>query len=203
MAPRFVFASGVKNRPAFLSPTLFFYLLRRFAVALLCFAVGLLALVYLITLAEVADDLKETGASLEIIARIVLYRLPELAEEIMPFIVLFSAMATLWRLNKSGELIVIKAAGTSAWGILFPLAIGAILTGIFAFSILNPLSAALYSKNRDLMKVWKGGEYKNTLNLSKNGFWLRQFSQDNGHLLTIHAQSIDQENFQLRGGFDP
>lgn len=199
MVPRFAFASRVKNRPTFLSPTLFFYLLRRFAVALVSFAVGLLALVYLITLAEVADDLKETGASLKIIAQIVLYRLPELAEEVMPFIVLFSAMATLWRLNKSGELIVIRAAGISAWGILFPLAIGAILTGVFAFSMLNPLSAVLYSKNTDLMKTWKGGEYENTLNLSENGFWLRQFSPEDGHLLTIHAQSIDQKNFQLQG----
>ena len=190
-----------KKRPkqTSFSSILFFYILKRFSFAFIGFFVGLSGLIYLITLVEVADDLEGTGASFWVISQLVLCRLPELAEEIMPFMVLFSAMATFWRLNKSSELIIIKASGTSVWGILLPFAVGATLIGVLAFSVLNPLSAALHTKNREIMQEYKGGEYNNSLNLSESGLWLRQLNNQDDSLLTIHAKTLDQQTFELSG----
>src|SRR3546814_20633743 len=72
-----------------------------------------------------------------------LLKLPYLSHEVMPFTVLFAAMATFWRLTRSHELVVARAAGVSVWQFLLPVLGSSVVIAGLAVSGLNPLAAAL------------------------------------------------------------
>lgn len=65
---------------------------------------------------------------------------PWIVENIIPFCVLFGSIATLLLLNRRLELVVARAAGVSVWQFLFPASIVALLVGLFAALVFNPLA---------------------------------------------------------------
>ncbi len=72
-----------------------------------------------------------------------LLRAPLMIEETLPFIFLFGVLFALFRLNRRSELIVMRASGYSAWRIVLPAVIIALMSGIFATTLLNPVGSAL------------------------------------------------------------
>src|SRR3546814_1458952 len=68
----------------------------------------------------------------------------------MPFTILFAAMATFWRLTRSHELVVTRAAGVSVWQFLLPVLGSSVVIGMLAVSALNPLASALLSRYESL-----------------------------------------------------
>src|SRR3546814_16061911 len=68
----------------------------------------------------------------------------------MPFTILFAAMATFWRLTRSHELVVTRAAGVSVWQFLLPVLGSSVVIGMLAVSALNPLASALLSRSESL-----------------------------------------------------
>jgi lipopolysaccharide export system permease protein len=102
------------------------------------------ALVYTIDFVELmrrAGDAE--GASAGLMARLALFRAPSLAEQVLPFAVLFGSMAALLQLSRKLELVVARAAGVSAWQFLQPGILVAALIGIISVAAYNPLSAVL------------------------------------------------------------
>ncbi len=75
--------------------------------------------------------------------KITLYRVPYLTERLMPFTVLVGAMSCYLNLSRRLELVIARAAGVSAWQFIAPAIIIALLIGIAATTIYNPLSAAM------------------------------------------------------------
>ena len=63
-------------------------------------------------------------------------------QTVLPFIMLLTAIFTLIGLNRSRELVVMRAAGQSVWQFLRPLGSAAILCGLFAAFVINPLAAS-------------------------------------------------------------
>src|SRR5215469_14185195 len=113
-------------------------------------------------------------------------QLPQTAQEALPFAILFGTMLAFWRLTRSNELIVARAAGISVWQFLTPAVIVALLVGVFAVTIFNPvasLAAARFERlNARILK-----ESSDDLLLSSSGLWLRQ-SDGRRNQLIIHAE---------------
>ena len=59
----------------------------------------------------------------------------------LPFIFLFGGVFCLLRLSESRELVVIRAAGISAWQYLTPLLLTALFLGIAIIATLDPLGS--------------------------------------------------------------
>ncbi|MDX1737898.1 MAG: LptF/LptG family permease, partial [Alphaproteobacteria bacterium] len=57
-------------------------------------------------------------ANMDIILQMSLAKLPLLLQDIFPFVILFGTLIALWRLSKSSELVIARAAGMSVWLIL-------------------------------------------------------------------------------------
>jgi len=57
-------------------------------------------------------------ATFAVVASIAGLRMPFVATQIMPFAILLGGILAFWRLARSSELIVARAAGISAWGFL-------------------------------------------------------------------------------------
>ena len=112
----------------------------------------------------------------------------------MPFCVLIGAMTCYLSLSRRLELVIARAAGMSAWQFVSPALISALLFGIFATVIYNPVSAALQERSRKL----EAEIFQNTqsaIQQTTGGFWVRQRS-NTGEAI-INARSSTEQGMQL------
>ncbi|MCA3262195.1 MAG: LPS export ABC transporter permease LptG [Telmatospirillum sp.] len=178
-----------------LSTTLLSYIGRQFLGALAGFFLLMMALVYMF---EVIELLRRSASRPSVTTQLVLQmaflKLPQMAEELCPFIALFAAMITFWRLTRSHELTVARAAGVSVWQFLLPVVGMAVAYGIFSVAILNPVAAALYGRFERLdVEVMQGRG--NLFALSNAGFWLRQ--NDASGDSVVHARRVSSADMRL------
>src|SRR5271154_3911760 len=91
-----------------------------------------------------------------LLAKISMYRVPQLTERIMPFSVLVGAMSCYLTLSRRLELVVARAAGVSAWQFVAPAMIAAFLFGTVATMIYNPLAAVMHERSKRLESEMMG-----------------------------------------------
>lgn len=171
-----------------LSPTLSLYIGRHFLAAV----AGLLVLlVGLIFLGDSIELMRRAGsrpdATVALVLKMALFRLPNLTEKVLPFAVLFGAMFAFWRLTRSQELIVARAAGVSVWQFLAPPILVAVSLGILYITALNPLSSVLLKRFEQLENAFLRGR-SSIMDISPEGLWLRQ-GTPNGQAV-IHAAAV-------------
>lgn len=161
------------------------YIGRVFLGSTLAVLAGLLAIVALFDLIELTRrSAGRTDVPFARLVEITALKLPFLAIEILPFAVLLGALVSFWRLTRSSELIVARAAGLSAWQFLaLPVAAGVAL-GLVAITVMSPISAIFFARAERLdSALLRGGA--GTLGLSGGGLWLKQ--RDSGIVPDGHA----------------
>jgi lipopolysaccharide export system permease protein len=169
----------------------------RFLTTVVAVFVGLLLLVAMVDYIEMlrrTSDMRDVSAIH--VAKITAYRVPFLAERILPFAVLVSAMFCYLGLSRRLELVIARAAGISAWQFIAPALIIAMLLGVAATTLYNPVSAALREESTRLeADVFRGKE--RNLADSGSGFWVRQRSDDGQAI--INAKSSSEQGIRLIG----
>ena len=173
-------------------PTLIGYVVRHFLLAL---AVTLLVVAALILLFDVIELMRQTArvpeATVGLLTRLALLRLPLVLQTALPFVFMAGAFITFWRLVRSSELVVIRAAGVSVWQILTPLFLLALLLGAINVAVVNPIAAALFTQfERAGRTIGLGSD--NPFSLSRGGMWLREPSEDGGFTV-VHARNARQD----------
>ena len=137
--------------PRLLPSTVGAYVAKRFLGAILLTFLVCSFLIYVIDLVEMLRQSgKRGGIAGWKIAWLTLLRLPAYTEFLLSFGVLVGSIGALLMLSRKSELAVIRAAGMSAWQFVSPALISALLFGIFATVIYNPLSAVLQEQSRKL-----------------------------------------------------
>jgi lipopolysaccharide export system permease protein len=136
------------------------------------------------------------NATAWLLAKISMYRVPQLTERIMPFSVLVGAMSCYLTLSRRLELVVARAAGVSAWQFVAPAMIAAFLFGTVAVTLYNPVSATLHERSKRL-EADMLGENLSTLQSNNSGFWVRQKSADGAAI--INATSSREQGAKLGG----
>ncbi len=179
--------------------TLSIYITRQFA---LWVSVMLLALCGLVSLFDFLELLRRSAskpdATFGLVAEIAALRLPYIAMQILPFAVLLGGMLCFWRLTRSSELIVARAAGVSAWEFLAAPTLCALMFGAIATTIGSPLSSVMLGRAETLDSTYlrTGG---GPLALNGGQLWLRQ----SDHMLVpqgvaiIHAHRVQLHGRQL------
>ena len=137
----------------------------------------------------------ERNVSAWLVARTSLYRVPQLTERIMPFAVLIGAMSCYLSLSRRNELVIARSAGISAWQFIAPALVVAIVFGVLATTIYNPLAALLNERSKRLEVQIFGDRGQSSLQASGNGFWLRQKSSDGQSI--IHALTSSEQGLRL------
>jgi lipopolysaccharide export system permease protein len=136
------------------------------------------------------------NATAWVLAKISLYRVPQLTERIMPFSVLVGAMSCYLALSRRLELVVARAAGVSAWQFVAPAMIAAFIFGTVATTVYNPISAMLHEQSKRL-ETEMLGENVSALQANTSGFWVRQKSTDGAAI--INATSSRDQGASLGG----
>ena len=117
--------------------TLSLYIARRFSLAVLSMLAALSGLVSLFDFIELLRrSATKPDATFGLVTEIAALRLPYVSMQILPFAVLLGGILAFWRLTRSSELIVARAAGVSAWQFLAaPLACAVLVTGVAFLAI--------------------------------------------------------------------
>ncbi|MFH1158698.1 MAG: LPS export ABC transporter permease LptG [Pseudomonadota bacterium] len=177
------------------SSTLFRYISRQFLASFIVLMTSLLGILLLF---DVIEMLRRAAAQpdvpLGLILSMSLMKLPTLGQSILPMVILFTAIHTCWKLNKTSELVVIRSFGLSVWQFLSPMLLCALLIGIFSTAVVNPVSSIFLSKHNRLDNLHFQGA-RDPVAVSKTGIWLRQPSEQ-GYAL-IHSESFDKKQWQL------
>ncbi len=154
--------------------TLSFYVARRFLSASLAMLAGLTLLVALFDFIELlrrAANRPEAGFAL--VAQIAGLRLPFVALQILPFAILLGGLLAFWRLTRSSELIVARAAGISAWGFLSGPMLVALGFGLLGTLAVSPLSSAMLARAERLDYAYLRAQAGITA-IAGGRLWLRQ-----------------------------
>ena len=157
-----------------IATTLALYISRQFMLAVLAMLAALTGLVALFDFLELLRrSATKPDATFGIVAGIAGLRLPWIAIEILPFAVLLGGILAFWRLTRSSELIVARAAGVSAWQFLAAPVACAVALGAFATSVGSPVASAMLSRAEALDNTYlrTGG---GPLALAGGQLWLRQ-----------------------------
>ncbi len=159
------------------------YFFRRFAVAITVVTLTFFVLIYLGDLIELmrrAGDSK--GASVGVLAKLSLYRVPAVTEQIFPFAVLFGSLAAFLNLNRRLELVIARASGVSVWQFASPALLIALLLGLFIMLAYNPLAVSLKNKADELeSRIFNRNSALNT------GVWLDQKSAEGNSILRANS----------------
>lgn len=175
--------------------TLSFYIGRQFLFWVLIIFGAFLAIVMLMETVELfrrASGREE--ASFGLMLHMALLRAPFMAEKLMVFAILFGGMATFWKLTRTQELVVTRAAGVSAWQFMAPVLTTALMLGLFVVMVLNPVSATTLTEFEKMENRLLKGK-SSFLAVSSEGLWLRQ-AEPSGYSV-IHAQSVQPDEIVL------
>lgn len=177
-----------------LSTTLLAYIARQFFTWFLGFLAALTGIILLVSTVDLLDRLANRDVPLGLVLRLALLKLPFLSQEVMPFTVLFAGMTTFWRLTRSNELVVARAAGISVWQFLLPVLAVGVLIAVFTVTVLNPVASILLSRFEQVEAKYIRHQ-SSLLALSPSGLWLRQ--ADDGGQSVIHAERVSQPSMTL------
>jgi lipopolysaccharide export system permease protein len=159
-------------------------------------SIALAAVLVSILLIDLVEQMRSIGSRADLSAvdavRLTLLKTPMLIEQTLPFVVLAGAMMALIGLNRSSELIALRAAGVSAWRFLTPPAFVGVVLGVLVVTVINPIGAKCYQQfemeKARLMAVQREAA-------PRNGIWIRQGDADSQ--VVIHADAVNAETARL------
>lgn len=175
-----------------MSGTLAIYITRRFALWVIAMLGALTLLFSMFDFIELLRRaVSRPAATLDILAEIAVLHLPYMALQLLPFAVLLGGMGCFWRLNRTSELVVMRAAGLSAWQFLAaPVAAAALIGAIATFGG-SPISSVCYDLATRLDNQYIRDD-SGVVSLEDGEIWLRQddFGLRPGGSAIVHGLSV-------------
>ncbi len=166
---------------------------------------GVFALIYAIDVVEMLRRSGDTpGAVAPLMAWLSLLHTPIVAEQALPFAVLFGTMISFLNLSRKLELVVARSAGVSVWQFIAPPVFVAAAIGVGVASLYNPMSTAMKRQANEIEDRLFGGAAADS-----GGVWIRQKSVDGEAVLHADARDgrgtslrrVQVFNFDSNGGF--
>lgn len=153
------------------------YFARRFMLAFLMICSVLFALVMLVDGVEQARKFSGLDLGWQRILGLTFLNAPQTINLILPLIVILATITLFISLARSSELVVTRAAGRSALRALIAPVFVALMIGIMAVGMLNPIVAATGNRYLQLSESYRAGG-ASALSISDEGLWLRQGNAD-------------------------
>lgn len=174
--------------------TLSLYIVRQFFLSLFKVQIGIFSLLFLIAATEELTFLANKNSDLSTALTLIATRIPEQLALTFPLVVLLGSLFTFLGLSRSSELVVIRASGISAFRTLIPPIIIAVILGVMAIAILNPVVAATIRKHTEIRDSFSKSR-TNQLSLSGDGIWLRQANETS--FFVIQARNLSGDGVIL------
>ncbi|HET9903536.1 MAG TPA: LPS export ABC transporter permease LptG [Xanthobacteraceae bacterium] len=166
------------------------YVARRFAGTTAAVFFGMFFLILLIDYIETTRRASHAGDfPAWFVAMTAFFRVPQIAERLLPFAVLVATMLVYLNLARRNELVIARAAGMSAWQFVMPAVLASLLFGLAATMLYNPLAALAGERAKRLEAQMFGAA-----DATGGRFWLRQRSADGQSILYAGASANQGES---------
>lgn len=158
-------------------------------IAVLLMVLGVVLLFEVVELLRKASN--RDDVTFWFIMEMALTKMPRTLDMVFPFVMMIAAMATFWRVSKTNEFVIIRAAGVSIWGFLAPVLFAVFVLGALNVAVVNPISAKMY-------EIYETLDYRfdtrnpNAVLFSDKGLWTREAVDDNTFQV-MQAKSARQE----------
>ena len=184
-------------RPTRLSPGVSIYLVRQFLGAFLLVFILFVAIILIVDLIELLRRASgKESATFGVVLNMALYKLPQTVQKTMPFAILFGGMLGFWRLNRTSELIALRASGVSVWHFVLPVVFAAALLGIVKISVINPMGTILIGHYEQLENRHLKGRSP-LMAATHSGVWLRQPVDDGQAVIHAKSSSVEHDTLTL------
>jgi len=165
------------------------YFARRFLMTFL----GVAAVFFLIMLfVDLVDQLRRfSGAEATFVDLLVLtlLNIPQAIYAIIPLIMILATIALFLSLARSSEMVVTRAAGRSAIrALMAPLCV-ALIIGVLAVAVLNPIVAGTSKEFEARRDALRGNS--SVLSIGSSGLWLRQGDAEGQTVIRAQSANLD------------
>jgi lipopolysaccharide export system permease protein len=177
--------------------TLARYFSLRFFIAMLAMFVICCLLIFFVDFIEMLRRAGNYSGDVPglLLAWMTLLRLPSFSELVLPFAVLIGTIGVFLMLNRSSELVVLRAAGVSVWQFMLPAMLVAFILGIGFVLFYNPIAAAARGEAERLYAA-AFGRGESLLKTKRAGAWLREDGADGPSV--IHAGEVLNQGLELK-----
>ena len=151
-------------------------------------------IISVIMLFEVVELLRRTSGRYDVsfwfVLELAVTKMPKTIEMVFPFVMMIAAMITFWKLSKTNEFVIMRAAGVSIWGFLWPVLATTFSIGVLNVTLVNPVAANMYDLYETLEYRLETRNPKAVL-FSDQGLWIRE-AIDNDNVMVLQAESLRQ-----------
>lgn len=170
--------------------TMSLYIARRFATTFAMIFAIFLSIMYLIELVDQVRRFSQDNISFSQTASLALLHVPAALYRVLPLVMILSAVTLFLSLARSSELVVIRASGRSALRTLVAPVVTALLIGLIAIAVMNPIVAATTKRYDELSDRYRLGEGA-ALSVGSDGLWLRQGSANGQTVIRAERSNLD------------
>lgn len=149
------------------------YVSRAFLLSFMGTFLCFFTIIMLFDFAELQRRAGSKDISLDIKLEMIFLRSPHFLEQVLPFLVLVSALYVFWRINRSNELLIFRSIGISLWWIILPISLTALMLGAADLAIFNPLSSVMQKRYEKLEQKYLSGSHED-VKITATGLWLSE-----------------------------
>lgn len=161
---------------------IFFYFMRLFALRMAVVFVIILSLIFIFEFWEAGKLRNNQILPLTQQLYIAGLKIPSLCHQFIPFVIFFSTLLFLWRLNRSRELVSFRSSGLSVWQLMMPLILLCVGVSVLDLCYLQPVGQNLL-KERENITTPLGIHEKRIADV-----WVQR-EDDTGHMI-FHLRKL-------------
>ena len=173
------------------------YIATHFLIKFLQIIFAFSLLIFFVNLLDVIEKVRGQDAPFFAIAFMAFLRVPDFLNDVVPSLVLISAIITFFLLSSRSEITITRASGFSIWQVLQPVAFCAFFLGIFWVTVFGPISIQMAKKFNSLEGKYVKNDMREVLEL-EGGIWLKQNNIESpGEEIIIQAKKVYKESLEL------
>lgn len=163
------------------------------------FSICMASILAVVSIFEGAELLRRSigrAVRLSTVFEMVLLKLPNHFQMLLPFGVLLATIVIFVRLNRSSELTISRASGLSIWHVMSSFMQAVTMIGVMHLVFINPLGAAMSSRLNNLQQQHFTNR-PNRIMISDTGLWLREVNAQRHSI--VHARRVEPGNRVFHG----
>lgn len=168
--------------------TLARYVAFRYLMAFLRVLIIAIILVFIFQFVENMRKFLDESDGITKLVLLTLLQLPSSLSRMFPLVMLISSLTLFAGLARSSELVISRAAGVSALKMVFVPVTIAVILGVFATTVFNPIVATA-TRQYDLLEDEITNSNRSVLSINEDGLWLRQAVGDRQSVIQARRSS--------------
>jgi lipopolysaccharide export system permease protein len=174
-----------------------YYLAKNFLIRFLQVSCGFSLIIFFINFMETMKKMSESESPFYISVLLAFLQIPDFLNDVVSSLVLVATIITFFTLSSRSEITIIRVSGFSLWQIVRPIAVSAMILGIFWVTIIDLLSIKMTQQFHSLESKYVRKELRE-VTVPQGGVWLKQNSLEKpGEELVILTKKIYQEDLEF------